>query len=80
MKKYRKIIWVANKILAVESGEGDGKGDVDVKQQGVGEEVEKSSEDTIFLKLRKQLSKSQVNLIHLSLIRIRHGGVLSDPL
>ena len=58
-------MWVANKILVVESGEGDGKGDVDVKQQGVGEEVEKSSEDTIFLKLRKQLSKSQVTLIHL---------------
>ena len=74
LEKYRKIIRVGNKIVVVESGEGDGKGNVDVKQQGVGEEVEKSLEDNIFLKLRKQLSKSQVSLIHLLLIRLRHWG------
>ena len=62
--------------LVVDNGEGDGKGDVHVKQQGVGEEVEDSSEDSIFLKLRKQLSKSQVSPIHLSLIQLRHWGLV----
>ena len=47
--------------LVVDDGENDGKGDIDVKQSDG--EFRDSTEDSVFLKLRRQLSKSQVCLV-----------------